>query len=82
MYIQTYDSKGAFQTIDVESKDSPLPWQNAGLAYTATGYGKRIPTRHMVKFNGRWRRVYCCIYSNIGTCYIGNLSDNLIVQGY
>lgn len=56
-----------------ECKDSPLPWQERGLMYTATGYGRKIPTRQMIKVNGKWRRVYCCIFSNIGTCYIGNL---------
>ena len=75
-------SKDCFCAISVEHKEVPLPWQLAGLTYTSTGYGKRIPARLMVKFNGRWRRVYCCIYSNSGTCYIGKLSDNLIVRDY
>ena len=73
----TYDS---FATIELESKDAPMWWQERGLSYTASGYGKRIPTRSMVRFNGKWRRVYCCIYSNAGTCYIGKLSENLIIQ--
>ena len=38
--------------------------------YTATGYGGKIPTRYMVKHEGRWKRVYCAVYSNVGTCYI------------
>lgn len=37
---------------------------------TRSGYGKAIPTRYMVRFNGKWRRVYCRIFSNIGTLYI------------
>ena len=87
MYIQTSvirpdGSRDSFQTIEVESKKLPLWWQTQGLMYTATGYGKRIPTSTMVRFNGKWRRVYCCIFSNIGTCYIGKLSDNLIVGGF
>ena len=57
--------------IEVESKDAPLPHHTAGLSYTTSGYGKRIPTRMLVRFNGKWRRVYCCVYSNAGTCYIG-----------
>lgn len=61
------------------AKDSPLWWQLAGLSYSATGYGKRIPTRDMVHYMGKWRRVYCCIYSNNGTCYIGKLSDSLTI---
>ena len=57
---------------ELESKDAPLWWHLRGLSYTASGYGRKIPTRHMVKLPGsnRWRRVYCCIYSNIGTCYV------------
>jgi len=48
-----------------------LWWQKRGLQYTRTGYGSRIPTSWMVHKDGRWRRVYCAIWSNIGTCYIG-----------
>lgn len=59
---------------DLESKDSPLWWHLRGLSYTRTGYGRKIPTRTMVRLPGspRWRRVYCCIFSNIGTCYVTN----------
>lgn len=56
--------------VSVEAKRAPLWWQNAGLMYTASGYGRKIPTDTMIKYNGRWRRVYCCIFSNSGTCYI------------
>ena len=49
----------------------PLWWQKQGLQYTRSGYGNRIPTSWMVHVGGRWRRVYCCIWSNIGTCFIG-----------
>ena len=51
--------------------EKPLWWQEKGLTYTATGYGSRIPSRYMVHFHGKWRRVYLCIFSNIGTCFIG-----------
>ena len=49
--------------------DRPLPWQVLGLTYTTSGYGARIPTRYVVSFKGRVRRVYCTIYSNFGTCW-------------
>jgi hypothetical protein len=64
--VQTY------HLTDLEHKDSPLWWQEQGLSYTASGYGRKIPTRHMVRLPGnkRWRRVYCCIFSNAGTCYV------------
>ena len=47
-----------------------LPWQTRGLMYTATGYGSKIPTSWQIKYEGRWRRVYCRIYSNSGTLFI------------
>ena len=57
---------------ELEHKTKELWWQEQGLMYTATGYGRKIPTTHMVKLpdSNHWRRVYCCIYSNIGTCYV------------
>lgn len=64
----------------IEVKDSPLWWQSKGLSYTTTGYGSRIPTRYMVKYKNKWRRVYCMQYSNCGTLYIGKRQDNLIIN--
>lgn len=56
----------------LETREAPLWWHRQGLSYTASGYGRRIPTKHMVRLPGnpRWRRVYCCCWSNIGTCYV------------
>jgi len=50
-------------------------------AASKTGYGRKIPTRFMVRLPGgkRWRRVYCCQYSNSGTCYVETRSGNWIV---
>lgn len=33
---------------------------------------RKMRTERMVQLPGskRWRRVYCCIYSNAGTCYV------------
>ena len=73
--IRADGSIDTMQTLALESKHVPLYCHQHGLMQTATGYGKRIATATMVKFNGKWRRVYCCIYSNIGTCYIGKLSS-------
>lgn len=58
----------------VAVKDAPLYHHAAGLQFTASGYGARIPTRYMVFFNGRWRRVYARQYGNAGTLYIGKLA--------
>ena len=84
-YIQTNatrpdGTKDNFCTVAVDAKDSPLWWQKQGLSYTASGYGSKIPTRHMVRFNSRWHRVYCRIYSNAGTCYIVSGKEQFIVN--
>ena len=61
-------------------RESFLWWQKAGLMYTSTGYGRKIPTQHMVKWCGKWRRVYCSIHSNCGTCYIFQGKDWIVVN--
>ena len=65
-------------TEQLDMKSGPVPFivdPLPGRSYTASGYGKKIPTSRKVKATGadgreRWYRVYCMIYSNIGTCYI------------
>lgn len=52
------------------TREKPLPWQKRGLMYTATGYGKKIPTTKQLYILGRWRRVYCSIFSNSGVCFV------------
>ena len=70
-----------FRTESVPVKIEPMPHHKRGLSWTATGYGVRIPTEYMVKVNNRWRRVYCRIFSNIGTLYIGkSAKDGIIVD--
>ena len=54
---------------------APMAHHLAGPTWTASGYGARIPTPYMVRANGKWRRVYCRIYSNIGTMFIGRKYD-------
>ena len=65
----------------LEHKTALLPWQKLGLSYTRSGYGKKIPTGRMVKLPGEktWRRVYCCIYSNAGTCYVTKGKDWIVI---
>lgn len=58
-----------------------LPWQKSGLSYTATSYGAKIPTRYMVRtIDKKWRRVYCAIFSNVGTCYVMHGKEKTIVE--
>jgi hypothetical protein len=67
---------------DLERKFEPMPHHKAGLMYTATGYGRKIPTTRMVKLPGspRWRRVYCAIYGNAGTCYVTSGKDWIVIN--
>ena len=67
----TVDPQGPMQTVSVEVKHAPMDWHNRGLTYTATGYGPRIPSEYMVKWAGRWRRVYVACFGNSGSAYIG-----------
>lgn len=50
--------------------EKPLWWHKRGLMQTRTGYGRKLTTDLMIHFNGRLRRVYACVYSNAGSCYI------------
>ena len=65
---------GAYWTmksnVAFEAREKLLPWQEQGLMYTRTGYGKKIPTTRQLFILGRWRRVYCDIFSNSGVCYV------------
>lgn len=53
-----------------EWREKPLYHHIHNLSYTATGYGKKIPTRYMVRIGTVWYRVYTMIFSNIGSNYI------------
>lgn len=66
----------------LQVKEKLLWWQERGLTYTATGYGKKIPTAYMVRFNNRWYRVYCAIFSNIGSLYIVSAGEKITVEIY
>ena len=84
-YIHTHStrpdgSRDSFATVAVDLIDAPLSWQLKGLQQTASGYGSRLVTPYKVKFNDKWRRVYCRQYSNAGTLYIGRLADGLTVS--
>ena len=65
---------------ELPTKTVLLPRQKKGLMYTATGYGSKIPTEKMVFYLNRWRRVYCHIYSNCGTCYIVSKGEKTIID--
>lgn len=80
-YLQHGAAGEPMRTESVEAKESPLPFHFAGLSWTASGYGERIPTPYMVRVAGRWRRVYACFIANASTLFIGrNLRTGTVVN--
>lgn len=59
---------------------SPTDWQKRGLQETATGYGSKLTTVHKISLDGKLYRVYCCCYSNAGTCYITRKGQRIIIN--
>mgnify|MGYP003138869101 CR=1 FL=1 len=60
----------------LEKRLKPAPMSGR----TQCGYGKKIPTDLMVKLKGRWRRVYCAVFSNAPTSYILSGKDWIVVR--
>jgi hypothetical protein len=60
--------------------ERPLWWHLKRLQYTASGYGRKIPTTKMVKLNGRLYRIYCSIYSNCGSCWIQTKEGKVFIR--
>ena len=65
---------------NTEIKEYPLWYHKQGLTQTASGYGKKLATSKIVKYNNKWYRLYACIYSNNGTCYIISKGKTLILR--
>jgi len=70
------------QTVAVPYKEEPMPHHTAGLSYTRTGYGSKIPSLYKVQYQGRWYRVYSVCYSNVSTEYIVVKGERVVVQFY
>jgi len=64
----------------VEHKHAPMNHHKMGLTYTVSGYGNKIPTEYMVRFESKWRRVYCRVFGNAGTAYIIYQGNEIIVD--
>lgn len=60
--------------------EEPLKWQKKGISYTASGYGRKIPTPYVVTYKGRRRRVYACQFSNVATLYIIEKGDCHVIE--
>lgn len=55
------------QTIGVPLRETETPRKGQ----TQTGYGPALPTPYLVKWEGRWRRVYAACYGNAASHYLG-----------
>lgn len=64
---------------DTQTITKRLWWQERGLMFTRTGYGRKVPTSHMIIFENRLRRIYCTIFSNNGTCWFQYKGKQIIV---
>jgi len=69
-YLQHGTAGTPQRTEKVDFKVKELYHHKNNLAYTATGYGRKLPTEYMIKYNNRWYRVYACCYSNVASYYI------------
>jgi hypothetical protein len=47
---------------------------------TVSGYGRKIPTRYQIRYEGRWHRVYMMQYGNSGTPYICAKGEDLVLS--
>lgn len=59
---------------DTRVTDAPTSGQ------TVSGYGGKIPTRHMIRYAGIWRRVYVMIYGNAGSAYVRVMGENFFLD--
>ena len=66
----TGENLGQFVRIKQQPQDLKITVNTQKNPYI-TGYGKKVPTMHAIKSHtGHWLRVYCQIFSNIGTCWV------------
>ena len=74
------NSEGRFVTLCFDRDGPNVRRTDTPLFGTASGYGPKQPTGWQVRINGLWRRVYCAIYSNAGTCYVRHAGHEFIVD--
>ena len=60
--------------LDVRSDDRDRPSSLTGY------YGPKVPTRHWVRYLGRWRRVYVMQFANSGSAYIVVNGDDVFLD--
>lgn len=70
IYIQYGQAGSAMRTKQAAVKVEELRHHKAGLSYTTTGYGNKLPTIYKVHVGGKWRRVYSRCFSNVSSEYV------------
>ena len=59
---------------------TPLWWHTKGLQQTASGYGAKLVTPYKVLYDGKLRRVYRMCFSNIGSLYVMQGKNKVIID--
>lgn len=83
MVLGTSQAENAPHRIKAALKDLVVDepqWMQRGLSPTASGYGKKIPTRYKLRYNNRLHRIYGCCFSNVATTYIVSRNRTIIVD--
>jgi hypothetical protein len=83
MVLGTSQTENAPHRIKAALKDLVVDepqWMQRGLSPTASGYGKKIPTRYKLRYNNRLHRIYGCCFSNVVTTYIVSCNRTIIVD--
>lgn len=62
--------------------ENPLWFHKRGLQETRSGYGSKLRMPYMIKHENRTYRVYCQIYSNVGSTYILSKGKRIYVDIY
>lgn len=76
-WLQFGAAPGPMQTV---AADGHATCEAPRSGMTASGYGNRLPTQHMVKYRNRWRRVYAICYSNCATHYVWIDGNRVIIS--
>jgi hypothetical protein len=81
-HVQFTQGSGKFERLiyPAHQHHMPMAHHKAGLMFTASGYGRRIPTEKCIYLRGRRYRIYCRIFSNSGTCFINFEGRQVIVE--
>lgn len=62
------------QVSDTRTTPTPQHGQTVG------GYGGAVPTHHMIRYLGVWRRVYAMVYGNATTPYINVRGAHVVLD--